>query len=132
MKQIIVHVDDDPDIRATIRTILQKEGFDVRTYSTVESFTVSLETTRPDLVILDVMVEAEDSGLLAYDTIRQRFPLIPVVIITTLGEMILPYFEDKKESICILEKPILPERLIDTVRARLIESWPEPKQDYSN
>ncbi|MDD5672742.1 MAG: response regulator [Chitinivibrionales bacterium] len=118
-KKIIVHVDDDADIRTTVQTVLRNEGYEVRSFDTMEYFSKNLENERPDLIVLDIMVEKEDSGLIAYDEISKKYPGIPLVILTTLGEMILPYFEDKKERICILEKPVLPERLVAVVRSRL-------------
>ena len=129
MKKSIVHVDDDPDIRTLVMTILLNEGFEVQSFSTMEYLTKNLERNQPDLIILDVMVEKEDSGLIAYDEISKKYPRIPIVILTTLGEMILSYFEEKKEMICILEKPILPEKLIAVVRSRLQTSDPDTKRE---
>lgn len=119
MTKSIVHVDDDQDIRTTVKTILSSEGYKVQSFNTMEYLTKNLEFMQPDLIILDIMVEKEDSGLVAYEEISKSYPQIPILILTTLGEMILPYFEDRKETISIMEKPILPERLVSVVRSSI-------------
>ena len=56
----IAHVDDDSDIREAVERILCKHGYEVDSYLTMQEFIDSLEdeTKRPDLAILDVMVES--------------------------------------------------------------------------
>jgi len=119
LSKLIVHVDDDKDIRTAVKRILLAEGYDVLSYETIENFMADLDKLDPALIILDVMVENEDSGLSAFSEISENFPHIPIIILTTLGEMILPYFDDRKDLICILEKPVLAEKLIDIIHSRM-------------
>lgn len=102
----IAHVDDDSDIREAVECILRKNGYEVDSYLTMQEFIASLEdeTKRPDLAILDVMVESMDSGLTTYAQIHKRFPQIQAIFLTSLGDMIRPYFEDgTHEWVCIME-----------------------------
>ncbi|UJP07632.1 MAG: response regulator, partial [Nitrosomonas sp.] len=64
----IAHVDDDSDIREAVERILCKNGYEVSSYLSMQDFIDSLEdeSKRPDLAILDVMVESMDSGLTTY------------------------------------------------------------------
>jgi DNA-binding NtrC family response regulator len=119
MGQMILHVDDDPDIMHAVATILAGEGYEVMSFTTVKDALRAVANRRPDLILLDVMVEEQDSGLAAYDILAEKYPTIPSVILTSLGEMIMPYFVDRKEMVWILEKPIVAERLVHTVRSRL-------------
>lgn len=122
MTQRIAHVDDDPDIRDTVRQILSAHGYEVDSYQTAADFLNSLNNPAavPDLAILDVMVESMDAGLTAYLQLHERFPKMQAVFMTSLGDMILPYFENKsQEWICIIEKPIEPSVLLSIVRDRL-------------
>src|SRR3954447_12535364 len=74
--QRIAHIDDDPDIRDTVKRILDANGYGVDSYQTMNDFIVSLGNSQdlPDLAILDVMVETMDIGLETYMEIRKRFP----------------------------------------------------------
>ncbi|MBS0587746.1 response regulator [Nitrosomonas sp.] len=118
----IAHVDDDADIREAVGRILSKNGYEVDSYLSMQEFIDSLEdeSKRPDLAILDVMVESMDSGLTTYAKIHKRFPQIQTIFLTSLGDMIRPYFEDgSHEWVCIMEKPVEPVSLLATINDRL-------------
>jgi two-component system, OmpR family, response regulator ChvI len=118
----IAHIDDDPDIRDTVRKILTANGYAVDSYQTMNDFTESLWNTTelPDLAILDVMVETMDKGLEAYVEIRRRFPKLPMIFMTSLGQEIRPYFTGlSDEWILIVEKPVDPMSFLSIVRSRL-------------
>ena len=118
----IAHVDDDSDIREAVEQILRKNGYEVNSYLTMQDFIDSLEddANRPDLAILDVMVESMDAGLTTYAQIHKRYPQIQTIFLTSLGDMIRPYFEDgSHEWVCIMEKPVEPMSLLATINERL-------------
>lgn len=120
--QRIAHVEDDSDIRDTVKRILSVAGYTVDSYETHGDFIASLRNAGnlPDLAILDVMVESMDAGLDTYEEIRKHFPGIRVIFLTSLGEMILPYFSgESHEWVCIVEKPVEPESLLAIIRSRL-------------
>jgi len=120
--QRIAHVEDDSDIRDTVRRILTVAGYTVDSYETHSDFIKSLQdaTNPPDLAILDVMVESMDAGLNTYEEMRKHFPGIRVIFLTSLGEMILPYFSGESHDwVCIVEKPVEPESLLAIIRSRL-------------
>ncbi|MDO8437913.1 MAG: response regulator [Nitrosomonadaceae bacterium] len=120
--QRIAHVEDDSDIRDTVRRILSVAGYTVDSYETHSDFIKSLQdaTNLPDLAILDVMVESMDAGLDTYEEMRKRFPGIRVIFLTSLGEMILPYFSGESHDwVCIVEKPVEPVSLLAIIRSRL-------------
>ncbi|MDT8363904.1 MAG: response regulator [Nitrosomonas sp.] len=122
MAQRIAHIDDDPDIRDTVRRILVANGYEVDSYHTSVDFINSLNNPEsvPDLAILDVMVESMDAGLKTYLELHERFPEMQAVFMTSLGDMILPYFADKsQEWVCIIEKPVEPTVLLSMIRDRL-------------
>jgi two-component system response regulator ChvI len=118
----IAHIDDDPDIRDTVKRILDANGYGVDSYQTMNDFIVSLGNSQdlPDLAILDVMVETMDIGLETYMEIRKRFPGLHMIFMTSLGEEIRPYFTGiSDEWILIVEKPVEPVSLLSIIRNRL-------------
>ncbi|MCC2680995.1 MAG: response regulator receiver domain protein (CheY-like) [Nitrosospira multiformis] len=120
--QRIAHIDDDPDIRDTVRRILEASGYAVESYQTMNDFMVSLwnSANPPDLAILDVMVETMDIGLEAYVEIHKRFPGLHLIFMTSLGEEIRPYFTGlSDEWILIMEKPVEPISFLSIIRSRL-------------
>ncbi|MCP5244567.1 MAG: response regulator [Burkholderiales bacterium] len=122
MTKRIAHVDDDPDIRDAVRRILQKNGYEVEQYLTMKDFIASLEQDNnpPDLAILDVMVESMDAGLTTYASIQKSHPTLQTIFLTSLGDMIRPYFDKKSDKwVCIMEKPVEPESLLSIIQDRL-------------
>lgn len=119
----IAHVDDDPDIRESVSRILTKNGYEVDSYLSMQDFIESLQDEskeQPDLAILDVMVESMDAGLTTYAQIHKRYPKLQAIFLTSLGDMIRPYFEDgSHEWVCIMEKPVEPASLLATINDRL-------------
>lgn len=123
--QRIAHVDDDPDIRDTVKRILSASGYSVDSYQSMNDFLEALRDpgNHPDLAILDVMVETMDAGLDTYVEVRKRVPDLPMIFMTSLGEEIRPYFTNiSDEWILIVEKPVEPVSFLSIIRSRLDNS----------
>jgi len=54
--KFILVVDDEPDIRETVQTVLESEGYKVKTAVSGEDALKKLKTEKPDLVIMDIMM----------------------------------------------------------------------------
>jgi two-component system, OmpR family, response regulator VicR len=55
-KKIILVVDDEADIRSSVKTILEKEGYEVITAVNGDDCLKKLEKGKPDLILLDIMM----------------------------------------------------------------------------
>jgi DNA-binding response OmpR family regulator len=79
----ILFADDDPGMRALVVINLEAEGFTVTTAVDGCSALEKIEQTRPDLVVLDVMMPGHD-GLDVLRELRTRPDIaeIPVVLLT--------------------------------------------------
>jgi len=62
MKKTILIVDDDADIRATIRIVLEAAGFSVGEAANAEEGAKIAQRISPDAVIVDLMMESVDAG----------------------------------------------------------------------
>ena len=62
MAKILI-VDDDPDILDAGRLVLEREGYEVATAPNRAEGMAKVEEFKPDLLILDVMMEEPDDGL---------------------------------------------------------------------
>ncbi len=84
----ILMVDDDADFLAATRIVLEKSGFGVETCMSAKECLAKLKSTRPDLIILDVMMESDHSG---FDLCRElkREPdtkEIPILMLTAVDQ----------------------------------------------
>ncbi len=86
-KKTIIVVDDNPDIVAIIKNILEKEGYLIQTaYNGMEVFS-RLEEQKPDLIILDIMMPQMD-GLEVLTRLKGTADssTIPVILLTVMAQ----------------------------------------------
>ncbi len=122
MSQQILMVDDDPDFRSAIRTILEKEDYDcIEASSTNEGLRLSSQIDL-DLILLDVMMEDIASG---FRFMKERQNIedqnaevhIPILMITSIQKITALDFEARiKEYLFstddFMTKPVSPKELL--------------------
>jgi putative two-component system response regulator len=84
----ILVVDDDPDVRETIRDQLSLMGYQVVTAESGEAALIAAETSAPALVLTDVHMGAM-SGIELCARLKRdpRFQLIPVIVLTAISDL---------------------------------------------
>lgn len=99
MKKTIFIVDDDVDIVAMYKTILEKEGYNVLTANDSKTGIPAIKNAKPDLAILDVMMTYHYEGFEMRQTMSSDVELkdIPVVFTTSID--LLTTTDGQKESI---------------------------------
>jgi CheY-like chemotaxis protein len=123
-KSVLI-VDDEPDIRLFLKTVLENAGFDVSVASNGKEALERMTEEKPDVISLD-LVMPKMSGLKFYRYIQKNRDRagIPVVVVTAhakdeFGESDLGKIKKAKSeggTIMVLEKPIQPDVYINTVR----------------
>jgi two-component system, OmpR family, response regulator len=81
----ILVVDDDPDYLYQTIFNLGKSGYrtaGVESQAEAESY---IDKHKPDLAILDLMMENDDSGFILCYKIRKKYPDVPVIIATAVS-----------------------------------------------
>ncbi len=81
MQKPVLVVDDDPDIRQVLQDRLESYGYPVETAADGRAALELLERLTPRGVFLDIRMPGMD-GLEVLGRIRDRYPAMPVVIIT--------------------------------------------------
>ena len=81
----ILLVDDDEDFLLQQELVLTQADFDVTTASSEAQADEILKTMRPDLVILDLMLEHVDGGFSLCFKIKQKDPTIPIIILSSVA-----------------------------------------------
>jgi CheY-like chemotaxis protein len=80
----ILLVDDDFDFIQQQKIQLEKAGFTVITAESQRRAEEVLAQTRPDLAIVDLMMEYKDSGFALCYHIKKKDPSIPVILVTAV------------------------------------------------
>ncbi len=113
----ILVVDDDTEIRSLLHEYLQKQGYRVTAVADGRGLRTAVETSHPDLIILDLMLPGEDGLTLCRD-LRARSE-VPVIMLTARG--------DETDRIVGLEmgaddyvaKPFSPRELLARIKSVL-------------
>jgi two-component system, OmpR family, response regulator len=83
-KQIALIVDDDEDFLFQLKLQLESAGFTVIAAESEEEATEFLKDTRPDIAVIDLMMEHRDSGFVLSHHIKKIDPRIPVILVTAV------------------------------------------------
>ncbi|HWH23067.1 MAG TPA: response regulator, partial [Allosphingosinicella sp.] len=122
---LILLVDDDPEIRQLIGDFLVQHGFRVAAAADGREMDRQIEAERPALVVLDLMLPGED-GL----TICRRLAAstgVPIIMLSALGEETDRIVGLELGADDYLPKPCSPRELLARVRSVLRRrQGPEP------
>lgn len=113
----ILVVDDDPHIRELVGVFLREEGFSVLEAADGREALVLLETTRADLVILDIMMPNMDGWQLCRE-LRELYDT-PMLMLTAKGETSQKIKGFQLGTDDYLVKPFEPLELVARVKALL-------------
>lgn len=116
----ILIVDDDAEIRSLLGEYLQKQGYRATAVADGKGLRAAMEKSRPDVIILDLMLPGEDGLALCRD-LRARSE-IPIIMLTARG--------DETDRIVGLElgaddyvaKPFSPRELLARIKSVLRRS----------
>jgi len=121
MAKILI-VDDDPDVVETTRLVLTKAGHEVVHAHNVRDGHAALATQKPDLLILDVMMDEPDDGIAMAQDLRRKGFKKPILMMTSLDK-VTGFNYDRDESLVPVddyqEKPLDPAKLVARVAALL-------------
>ena len=118
MKSRILVIDDEAEIRRSVRMILEYEGYDVIEASSGPEGVTLAEREAPDLVFLDIKMPGMD-GLDALQRIKAASETLPVVIISGHGTVSTAVEATKLGAFDFIEKPLASERVLVTIRNAL-------------
>ncbi len=83
-QKTILIVDDDTDYLFQMKMALKEMGFEVITADTQKEAETIIEKTRPDLAVLDLMMENQDTGFILCHKLKNRYPDLPIIIVSAV------------------------------------------------
>ena len=118
----ILIVDDDPDIVEACHLVLEREGYEVESASNRADGMKKIVEVKPDLLILDVMMEEPDDGLRMAREIRKAGHTLPIIMLTSVNAAMGLNIDKDEEMVPVEEfqpKPVDPQTLIAKVKKLL-------------
>jgi putative two-component system response regulator len=114
----VLCVDDEPVILTLVQRLLQNQGFEPTGYSDPVAAVAAFESDAFEAVITDIHMPGMD-GLELMQSLRERQPEIPVVVVTGHGTVDTAIQALREGASGMLVKPFTAEELLGEVRRAL-------------
>jgi len=122
----ILIVDDDSDFILANRIVLEANQYEVIEAQDREEGFIKAREEKPDLIIMDVAMDAKDDGFYATHTLRKdpATSKIPILMVTAIHQMTRFRFSPETDGEYLpvdefVEKPIDPEDLLKKIETHL-------------
>ena len=120
-KEILV-IDDNPDIRSLVSSILQDQNFEVRTAANYDQAIFEINRKLPDLAIIDIKLDKADrDGIDLLKLITKKDKLTPVIMISGHATVQIAVEATRLGAYEFIEKPFSKEKILNYVN-RALES----------
>ena len=120
-KKKVLLVDDEKELVEVTQVLLESNGYDVvAAYSAEQGKKAALDN-KPDVIVLDVMMETKTAGFDAARWLRQQqaTATTPIIMLTAVNQEVPWRFEADEVWLPVdvfLDKPVSPERLLAEVK----------------
>ena len=125
-RQMILVVDDDPNIAQLVKLYLEKEGFDVSVQARGDDAVAAFQKNPPSLMILDIMLPGMD-GWQVCRAIRKTSN-IPIIMLTAKDETFDKVLGLELGADDYVTKPFEGKELVARVKAVLRRAAPEANE----
>ncbi|SIT42784.1 fused DNA-binding response regulator in two-component regulatory system with GlnL: response regulator; sigma54 interaction protein [Paraburkholderia piptadeniae] len=120
MKPIWI-VDDDQSIRWVLEKALARENFATRSFANVREAAGALEHDSPQVLVSDIRMPG-GSGLELLQTVRDRVPGLPVIIMTAFSDLDSAVAAFQGGAFEYLAKPFDIDKAVELIRRAVDES----------
>jgi CheY-like chemotaxis protein len=123
----ILIIDDDPDITEAMTVVLENRGYEVASAADSTEGMNQLQASRPDVIILDVMMRTRQEGFELSRKLKNDpdYKNIPILMLTAVKEKTgLDFKPEAGDESWLpveefLDKPVKPDVLLEKVQGLL-------------
>ncbi|MBN1864567.1 MAG: response regulator [Victivallales bacterium] len=118
----ILLVDDDPDLAEACRMVLEKQGHEFSWAPSKDDGMAQIKKQKPDLLILDVMMDEPDDGFRMARELREQSCKFPIMMFSSISKVLGADYGVDDEMVPVdefIEKPVKPDVLVKKVEELL-------------
>ena len=116
-EHVILYVDDDPDYRLAVRQLLEANGLRMIEAADGEAGFRAFREHKPDLVIVDLMMEEVDSGVNFMREVRATGSKTPVYLMSSVADALAATTDSADLGFAgVVQKPLGKSWLMAIVR----------------
>jgi len=114
----ILIIDDDPTICMMLQALLKRKSYEVDTSFSAKSGLVKIKAKAYDLIISDFRLP-DINGLELLDQIKNKYPDIPVIIMTSYADIKTAVNAMKRGAFDYISKPLNPDEILILIKKAL-------------
>jgi CheY-like chemotaxis protein len=119
-KNVILYIDDDPDFRDSMRAVLEAHEYIVAEAATAEEGLRVYHQAKPDLIIVDLMMEEVDAGTHFVKELASLGNRAPIYMLSSVGNSMNLATDPGSLGLAgVLQKPVEPEVLLSVLKTKL-------------
>ncbi|MCH8260778.1 MAG: response regulator transcription factor [Planctomycetes bacterium] len=113
-KPTVFVVDDDQEVRESIRWLIESVDLAVETFGSGQEFLDAYDPDKPGCIVLDVRMP-QSSGLELQKKLLARGLEIPVIVVSAYGSVPVAVEAMKAGAVDFIEKPFSDQALLDRI-----------------
>lgn len=119
-------LDDDKSIRWVFEKALEKAGLEFKTFSNTNEAINQFNYEKPSVILSDIRMPGE-SGLIFLTKVKEKFPNIPIIIMTAYSDLDTAVASFKKGAFEYIAKPFDIEKVLEVIQKALALNQSEPQ-----
>jgi two-component system CheB/CheR fusion protein len=112
--RLICVVEDNPDVRETMRSVLEYEHWPVTAYNDAEAFLAAEATLGDHCLIIDTNLPGM-SGMALIEHLRAAGDTVPAILITGTGDIAMAVQAMRSGASDFIERPVSRRDLVDSI-----------------
>ena len=119
-KRLILCIDDDPDILSVLQLVLEAEGYRFAGAASAAEGLRVCNSIRPDLIIVDLMMEEVDAGTSFVKDVALLGHNAPVFLLSSVGDNLSSTVDYASLGFAgVFQKPVMKQQLLAVIKSRL-------------
>jgi len=119
-KYVIMYVDDDQDVLDSTRVVLEGNGYVMVEATSAEEGLRVYKAAKPDLLIVDLMMEEVDAGVQLVRELKANGNTKPVYMLSSVGDGLSMNVDPTALGLSgVLQKPVDSNVLLTLIKAKL-------------
>jgi CheY-like chemotaxis protein len=115
-KKTVLAIDDDADVRESVKLVLEKSGFTVILADSGQKGIAQASQVHPDVILCDLMMEQVDAGVTTAQAIKKMNPAIPIVLMSSVADTMGLNMDINDQGFAgSIQKPFEPAALVRMV-----------------
>lgn len=119
-KPVILAIDDDPDVREVLRTVLESNGYVFTEAASAAEGLKVYKQAAPEVILVDLMMEEVDAGASFVKELKALGSTVPIYMLSSVGDDLSQATDYAALGLAgVFQKPVNFENLLEVLARKL-------------